>query len=267
MGGTDVAMLLEKIAHQNVFERQLIYKRDSYPPADSGLVAFRVDGERFEVLEQMIHAKGDTLLATLLDDPQHDAMPEICVEGNKQRFRYILDWYLYGSILLPHSISLAEMRRDCAFFQLPDDLPIQREQPTLMESLCCANRFYRTLKDIKQECVERQQSAQNEVAAMTLVQELLQKMQESLALAKGNEDVVLRIDNLFDDKNGLFHDTKMEAVVTAATEMLQKHGYVVKGEEKKHGIRRCAWIFRLTFKESTSMCDDLEDESIDRLDE
>ena len=28
-----------------------------------------------------------------------------------------------------------------AFFQLPDDLPIQREQPTLMESLCCANRF------------------------------------------------------------------------------------------------------------------------------
>ena len=38
-------------------------------------------------------------------------------------------------------------------------------------------------------------------------------------------------------------------------------------QEKKHGIRRCAWIFRLTLKESTSMCDDLEDESIDRLDE
>ena len=37
-------------------------------------------------------------------------------------------------------------------------------------------------------------------------------------------------------------------------------------QEKKQGIRRCAWIFRLTLKESTSMCDD-EDESIDRLDE
>ena len=36
------------------------------------------------MLEQTIRAKGDTLLATLLDDPQHDAMPEICVEGNKQ---------------------------------------------------------------------------------------------------------------------------------------------------------------------------------------
>ncbi len=29
------------------------------PPADSGLVAFRVDGERFEILEQTIRAKGD----------------------------------------------------------------------------------------------------------------------------------------------------------------------------------------------------------------
>lgn len=40
---------------------------------EEGLVAFRVDGERFEILEQTIRARGDTLLATLLDDPQNDA--------------------------------------------------------------------------------------------------------------------------------------------------------------------------------------------------
>ena len=59
-----------------------------------------VRGERFEVLEQTIRAKGDTLLATLLDDPQHDAMPEICVEGNKQlgscpKF-LLVDWLTEG---------------------------------------------------------------------------------------------------------------------------------------------------------------------------
>eukprot|EP00438_Fugacium_kawagutii_P013233 Skav201219 [mRNA] locus=scaffold651:494149:503718:- [translate_table: standard] len=91
------------------------------------------------------------------------------------------------------------------------------------------------------------------VAAMQLVQELLQKMQESLALAKGDEDVVLRCSD------------EHAAYVHTATEMLQKHGYVVTGEEKKQGIRRCAWIFRLTLKESTSMCD--EEPSINRLDE
>ena len=35
----------------------------------------------------------DTLLATMLDDPQvAPARQEIIVEGNKERFRYILDW-------------------------------------------------------------------------------------------------------------------------------------------------------------------------------
>ena len=75
-------------------------------------------------------------------------MYDICVEGNKHRFRYILDWYRFGSIHVPYSISMAEMRRDCAFFQLPDDVLIQREQPTLLESLSCATKFYKTLKEV-----------------------------------------------------------------------------------------------------------------------
>ena len=57
------------------------------------------------------------------------------VEGNKERFRYILDWYRYGSILLPRSIGMSEMKRDCAFFQLPDDIKIQQEYVALWESM------------------------------------------------------------------------------------------------------------------------------------
>lgn len=33
--------------------------------------------------------------------------------------------------------------------------------------------------------------------------------------------------------------------MSSATEMLQEHGYVIKAEEKRLGIRRCAWIFTL----------------------
>ena len=36
-------------------------------------------------------------------------MYDICVEGNKHRFRYILDWYRFGSIHVPYSSSIAEM--------------------------------------------------------------------------------------------------------------------------------------------------------------
>ena len=33
-----------------------------------------------------------------------------------------------------------------------------------------------------------------------------------------------------------------------------RHGYIVEGEEKKYGIRRSAWIFRLALKQS-GMCE------------
>ena len=95
----------------------------------TGMVTFRVGGEDFEVLEQTVRAKPDTLLCTLLDDPeqQKPTSKPICVEGDKQRFRYILDWYRYGSIRIPTTIAVEEMRRECAFFQLPDDVKISQE--------------------------------------------------------------------------------------------------------------------------------------------
>ena len=48
-------------------------------------------------------------------------------ERMPQRFRYILDWYKYGHICIPATIGMEEMRRECAFFQLPDDVKITQE--------------------------------------------------------------------------------------------------------------------------------------------
>eukprot|EP00971_Amphidinium_carterae_P055883 1102290-Amphidinium_carterae.1 len=79
--------------------------------------------------EQIVRAKPDALLCTLLDDParNEDASIPIFVEAHPGRFHYIVDWYRYGSICLPHNISVKEMQRECAFFQLPDGLSIEQE--------------------------------------------------------------------------------------------------------------------------------------------
>ena len=201
-------------------------------PAD-GLVAFRVDGERFEILEQTIRARGDTLLATLLDDPQRDTRHEICVEGNKQRFRYILDWYRYGSILLPYSISVAEMRRDCAFFQLPDDLSIQNEQATLIES---EEMLDKRLNEIVRRCEgkqllaeQRRQSAQTQIAAMTLVKRLISDFHQIKTTPTVSRRTAHFRSSPYSES---FRGTHLQEVVQGANEVLAAHGYAVRGWEK-----------------------------------
>eukprot|EP00971_Amphidinium_carterae_P001954 39092-Amphidinium_carterae.1 len=39
-----------------------------------------------------------------------------------------MDWYRYGSMLLPRDISVEEMRRECAFYQLPDEVMIEQKR-------------------------------------------------------------------------------------------------------------------------------------------
>mmetsp|Transcript_46087 Transcript_46087/g.84464 ORF Transcript_46087/g.84464 Transcript_46087/m.84464 type:complete len:150 (+) Transcript_46087:115-564(+) len=101
------------------------------PRKPPGVVSFNVGGQRFDVLERTIRAKGDTLLCTMLDDPElkNSDNEEIFVEGDATLFRFILSWYRYGRILLPTSISEEEMRRECAFFQLPDEVQISCDTP------------------------------------------------------------------------------------------------------------------------------------------
>ena len=68
---------------------------DASQAVADGIVTFDVGGEQFKVLEQSIRAKPETLLCTLLDDPERsDLGKPIFVNGDAKRFRYILDWYL-----------------------------------------------------------------------------------------------------------------------------------------------------------------------------
>jgi len=92
------------------------------------VATFIVGDRKFKILEQTINLKGQTLLSDLLNDPSRtDKAEPIYVEGDSERFRYILDWYRFGSIKLPSTVSVAEMKRECTFYGLPEDVTVQHE--------------------------------------------------------------------------------------------------------------------------------------------
>jgi len=96
------------------------------PP--SGVVTINCGSRKFQILEQTIRSRGQSLLVSLLDDPaREDKRAPIYVEGDSERFRYVLDWYRFGSLKVPGGMSVEEMRRECAFYGLPDDVKIERE--------------------------------------------------------------------------------------------------------------------------------------------
>mmetsp|Transcript_66287 Transcript_66287/g.158578 ORF Transcript_66287/g.158578 Transcript_66287/m.158578 type:complete len:301 (-) Transcript_66287:49-951(-) len=101
-------------------------------PAQHDVVTYICDGERFQVLEQNVRARGQTLLVDLLDDPQrHDRSSPIYVEGDKVKFRSILEWVRTGkSVLVPSGTTLEEMRKACAYYGLPAGIKVE-VPPTL----------------------------------------------------------------------------------------------------------------------------------------
>mmetsp|Transcript_47718 Transcript_47718/g.87713 ORF Transcript_47718/g.87713 Transcript_47718/m.87713 type:complete len:215 (+) Transcript_47718:54-698(+) len=104
--------------------------------SNSETIDLNIGGQVFQMLEQTIRSKPETLLCTMLDDPaRKEKHGPLFVEADAMRFRYIMDWYRYGSMLLPSSVSVEEMRRECAFYQLPDDVKICRERPTMADAM------------------------------------------------------------------------------------------------------------------------------------
>lgn len=112
---------------QDVLE-QMLTAKEGDAPVKPDVATFIVGGRTFQILEQTVRSRGGTLLCDLLDDPERkNKCTPIYVEGDSDRFRYILDWYRYGTICVPFTVSLEEITRECAFFGLPDDIQIKCE--------------------------------------------------------------------------------------------------------------------------------------------
>mmetsp|Transcript_21036 Transcript_21036/g.48291 ORF Transcript_21036/g.48291 Transcript_21036/m.48291 type:complete len:201 (+) Transcript_21036:33-635(+) len=147
----------------------------------SGTVKFNVGGQIYEMLEQTARAKPDTLLCTLLDDTarEDEASTPIFVEADPARFRYIMDWYRYGSMSLSRDISVEEMRRDCAFYQLPDGVPIKPHRMSMGDVATVVgdrtSEAYRKVDELKAEV----EAARQRHFAAAIHANLLEKMSSS----------------------------------------------------------------------------------------
>jgi len=121
--------------------------------SNTDVVTFNVGGKIFQMLTQTVHSKPETLLCTLLNERNNDPAREdkvdqpIFVEADAERFRYIVDWYRYGRIHLPEGISIAEMRRECAFYQLPDTVEISTDKPTFADIFAVKRKALEDLDD------------------------------------------------------------------------------------------------------------------------
>mmetsp|Transcript_8786 Transcript_8786/g.19497 ORF Transcript_8786/g.19497 Transcript_8786/m.19497 type:complete len:246 (-) Transcript_8786:16-753(-) len=151
----------------------------------SDTVVFNVGGQKFEVLERTIRAKGpETLLCTLLDDPaRHENNAPIYVEADSERFRYILDWYRYGSIKIPNSMGMEEMKRECAFFQLPEHVDVFCERVLPAHAVTDA---LSVLQDVRTRARSDASKARLQAIAAALFTELV----ETDELARTGQSVI-----------------------------------------------------------------------------
>jgi len=94
-------------------------------------VEFNVGGRITKVSEEQVRSKPGTLLHALLEahasDVPSQPIPVSVANSNPLLAQYVVNWYIYGRIVLPPSISMDEMRRECAHFRLPDDVVILRD--------------------------------------------------------------------------------------------------------------------------------------------
>ena len=72
-------------------------------------VEFDVGGQQFKVARSTIMKFPDTMLGALLERWDTDSKP-VFIDRDPHRFRYILDFYRDGAIVLPHC--LRNMMRD-----------------------------------------------------------------------------------------------------------------------------------------------------------
>jgi hypothetical protein len=98
-------------------------------------VVFNVRGRHYEVIPELIRSRGSTLLANLIDDIGVDPSRAIFVDGNPERFEYILDWYHYGEMFVPSDCPIEALLRDARFFLLPDSVKINGELITVRGSV------------------------------------------------------------------------------------------------------------------------------------
>mmetsp|Transcript_25852 Transcript_25852/g.63317 ORF Transcript_25852/g.63317 Transcript_25852/m.63317 type:complete len:226 (+) Transcript_25852:171-848(+) len=97
-------------------------RRKSEDSNQESRVSMNVGGTMFTVNVDTVMQYPDTMLGSMLSERwsnENQAEKEIFLDRDPVRFRYILDFYRNGKIVIPHNITKAEMLAEIEFFALP----------------------------------------------------------------------------------------------------------------------------------------------------
>jgi hypothetical protein len=80
-------------------------------------VTFNVGGQIYEISHDIVMSYPDTMLARIASETwQEDRTATIFIDGDVERFRYVLDYLRTGSILLPLTVPKPAILKDLEYY-------------------------------------------------------------------------------------------------------------------------------------------------------
>lgn len=92
------------------------------------IVHFNVGGTLYDVARDTLLSATNTMLAKMVSDKwtAKNSREIIFIDRDGERFKYILDWYRNGKIIVPKTIALDAVRSEALYFGLPENAIIGR---------------------------------------------------------------------------------------------------------------------------------------------
>jgi len=94
-----------------------ILKSSGVNSSDDGWVTYIVGGQAFEVAKTTVLKFPDTILAKMIAGEFDQT--DLRIDRDPTRFRYILNWFRDGTLILPLNISKEEIIKEVIYYNLP----------------------------------------------------------------------------------------------------------------------------------------------------
>jgi hypothetical protein len=171
--------------------------------SNTEIVNFNVGGVQYHVARDTVLNAEETMLKKLVSDKWtagHDE-ESIFIDRDGERFKYILDWYRDGKIIVPKTVALDAVKSDAEFFGLPENAIIEKELPVdscdkLLSVLSDGAKYLEKLNATFDESVLEKTVS---IIAIWAIQEMLKSLNLSI-ISQNKIEIDLLKSTLFESK-------------------------------------------------------------------
>jgi hypothetical protein len=157
---------------------------ETVSPIDS--VQLNVGGVFYTVARETLMKFPNTMLSKLVSNRWNTAseghQEPIFVDRDGERFKYILDWYRDGCIIIPRTVPVAAIENDMSFYGLPDEAILQQEKPSIGECIIGWNDAI---------LLHEKRGEDNKQEGLALEAQIIQNSSERFAISAGSKKDLL----------------------------------------------------------------------------